>query len=211
MSTETTNKTARKGINVRMMTVTAMMSAVAFVLMMFDMSTPVMPTFIKLDFSELPALIASFSMGPLSGVMVCLIKNLLHLLMTTTGGIGELSNFVLGACFVLPAGLIYKKWKNKRAAIIGALVGAALMAIVSVFSNYFVMYPFYYSLMPKEAVLAAYQALPEKISFLPQVDSILEALLKYNMPFTFVKGLFSVVITLFIYKPLSPIIKGVHR
>ena len=69
---------------------------------------PLMPSFIKLDLSELPALIAAFSMGPLSGAAVCLVKNLVNVMFTTTGGVGELSNFLLGCFFVVPAGLIYK-------------------------------------------------------------------------------------------------------
>ena len=95
-----------KGISsIRYMTVTAMLSAVAFILMFLDFSVPFMPPFIKMDLSELPALIGSFAMGPLCGVLICLIKNVLHLFITTTGGVGELSNFLLGAAFVLPAGL----------------------------------------------------------------------------------------------------------
>lgn len=194
-------------INVRKMTMTAMLSAVAFILMFLDFSVPFVPGFIKMDLSELPALIGAFSMGPISGVLICLIKNLLHLFMTSTGGVGELSNFILGVCFVLPAGLVYKRRKGKKAAAIGALAGAVLMAVVSIFSNYYITYPFYFNVMelPEETVLGMYQAIFQG------VDSILECLIVFNMPFTFVKGLFSVVITLLIYKPLSPIIKGVHQ
>lgn len=199
--------TARKtGVNVRKMTMTAMLSAIAFVLMFLDFSVPFMPSFIKMDLSELPALIGSFALGPVSGVVICLIKNLLHLFVGNTGGVGELSNFILGACFVLPAGLIYKKWKGKKAAALGALLGAFLMAAVSIVSNYFIVYPVYYALfIPEEAVLGMYQAIYHG------VDSILECLVLFNMPFTFMKGLFSVVITLLIYKPLSPIIKGAQE
>ncbi len=200
----TTKATVKKGVNVRKMTMTAMLSAVAFILMFLDFSVPIMPAFIKMDLSELPALIGAFSMGPVSGVLICLVKNLLHLFMTSTGGVGELSNFILGACFVLPAGLVYKKWKGKKAAVIGALAGAIIMGLVSIPSNYYITYPVYYAFMPKEAILAAYQAIYSG------VDSIMECLIIFNAPFTFVKGLFSVVITLFIYKPLSPIIKGHH-
>lgn len=202
MSTTKSTAATKKKVNVRKMTMTAMLSAVAFILMFLDFSVPFMPSFIKMDLSELPALIGAFSMGPVSGVVICLIKNLLHLLITTTGGVGELSNFILGACFVLPAGLIYRKWKGKKAAAIGALIGAVTMALVSIVSNYFIVYPVYYAFMPKETILAAYQAI------FSGVDSILECLVLFNAPFTFVKGLFSVVITLLIYKPLSPIIKG---
>ena len=98
---------------VRYIAMTGILSAIATVLMMLSFSVPFMPSFIKLDFSELPALIASFSMGPMSGVMVCLIKNLINLTMTTTGGVGELSNFLLGVFFVWPAGVLYHMHQKK--------------------------------------------------------------------------------------------------
>ena len=118
MSTQTaTANKAEKRVNVRYLTVTAMLSAVAYILMFLDFSVPFMPAFIKMDLSELPALIGSFAMGPLCGVVVCLIKNVLHLFITTTGGVGELSNFILGVAFVLPAGLIYKHKKDRKSVV----------------------------------------------------------------------------------------------
>jgi len=202
-ATKVSNKaTKRTGSNVRKMTMTAMLSAIGFILMFLDFSVPFMPTFIKMDLSDLPALIGAFAMGPVSGVMVCLVKNILHLFITSTSGVGELSNFILGACFVLPAGLVYKKFNGRKGAIFGALAGAVLMAGVSIVSNYFIVYPFYYNIMPKEVILGAYQAI------FPGVNSILESLLIFNTPFTFIKALFSVVITFLIYKHISPVIKG---
>lgn len=201
----TVTKTTEKRVDVWKLTMTAMLSAIAFVLMFLDFSVPIMPSFIKMDLSDLPELIGAFAMGPVSGVVICLIKNLLHLLMSTTGGVGELSNFLLGTCFVLPAGLIYRKWKGKKSAIIGALLGAVLMGVVSIFSNYFIVYPFYYNFMAEDAILAAYQAI------LPGVDSILQCLIVFNAPFTLVKGLFSVVVTVLIYKRISPFLKGRNR
>lgn len=195
----------KKSVNVRYMTMTAMLSAIAFVLMMLEFSVPVMPSFIKLDFSELPALIGSFSMGPLSGVAICLIKNLLHLPMSSTGGVGELSNFILGALFVVPAGLMYKKKKGRKSALIGSFMGAVIMALVSVVSNYFIVYPVYTAIMPIEAIISAYQAI------FPKADTLLKCLVYFNMPFTFVKGLFNVLITFLIYKHISPIIKGTQQ
>ncbi len=193
-----------KRVNVRNMTVTAMLSAIAFVLMFLDTAVPLMPNFIKLDLSELPALIASFALGPVYGVVVCLIKNLLHLFMTQTGGVGELSNFILGVAFVLPAGLIYYRKKTKKSAILGAFVGALLMAAVSFPSNLYIVYPIYYNFMPKEGIIAAYQALAPFAT----LDTIPKCLLMFNVPFTFVKGLISAVITIFVYQPLRPLLKG---
>ena len=193
---------SQKVINTRKITTTALLGAVATVLMFLSFNVPLMPSFLKMDFSELPALIAAFALGPVSGVVVCLIKNLINLMFTTTGGVGEICNFMLGTMFVLPAGLIYKKYKSHKGAICGALIGAVCMALSSVITNYFITYPTYSLFMPMDAILAMYKAI------LPSVDSLIKALLIFNMPFTFVKGMLSVLITLLIYKPLSPIIKG---
>lgn len=194
----------QKPVNIRYLTVTAMLSAVAFILMFLDFSVPFVPAFIKMDISELPALIGAFSMGPVCGAAVCLIKNLLHLLITTTGGVGEFSNFLLGVVFVLPAGWIYKKKKTRKRAFFGSLAGAALMSVVSVFSNYFIVYPFYTMIMPIDKIIGMYQAI------IPTVNGLLECLIVFNMPFTFFKGMLSVGITFFIYKRISPILKGKH-
>ena len=120
----------------RKITVIGMLSAIAFILMYFDFSVPFMPSFIKMDISELPALIGSFALGPVSGVVICLIKNLLHLFKTTTGGVGELSNFILGAMFVFPAGLLYQKLNTKKGAFIGSLIGAVVMAVASIVTQF---------------------------------------------------------------------------
>ncbi len=201
-----TKKTTVKRVNTRYLTVTAMLSAIAYILMFLDFSVPMfMPSFIKMDLSELPALIGSFAFGPMCGVIICLIKNVLHLLITSTGGVGELSNFLLGAAFVLPAGLIYKYKRNRKSALAGSILGAVFMGAFSVVSNYFLVYPVYYNFMSKDAILAAYQAI------LPNVDSIFDCLVCFNMPFTTIKGLCSVVITFVIYKHISPILKGTRN
>lgn len=192
--------------SVRYLAVTAMLSAVSFILMFLDFPIPfLIPSFIQMDVSELPALVGAFAFGPVCGVLVCLVKNLLHLFITTTGGVGELSNFFLGASFVLVAGLFYKRQKTRKNALLGSMAGAAVMAVCSVVVNYFLTYPVYYHFMPEEMVLAMYQAIA------PSVKNILQCLILFNMPFTFVKGLFSVGITMFIYKHISPILKGAGR
>lgn len=189
-------------MKIRKITVTAVLGALSTVLMFLSFPVPLMPGFIKLDLSELPALIASFSLGPLSGAAVCLIKNLVNLLNTTTGGIGELSNFILGVFFVVPAGLIYKNNKSKSGALKGAVAGAISMAVLSVFSNYFVVYPIYEKFMPLETILNLYRAIN------PNIKNLWQALLIFNMPFTFIKGMISVVITFLTYKRISPLLKG---
>ena len=205
MSIQKTNISQR----IRFITITGILGAVSTVLMMLSFSVPFMPSFIKFDFSELPALIAAFSMGPVSGVAVCLIKNLINLTMTTTGGVGELSNFILGACFVLPAGIIYKYRKNRKTALLSALLGAFIMGIISLPNNYFLTYPIYSKFMPIEAIVGMYQKIfPGVANVFPGMNPLLSCLLIFNVPYTFFKGLVITLITFLIYKHISPIIKG---
>lgn len=209
MNTEQRTTMAGKSgsrVNARYLTMTAMLSAIAFILMFLEFSVPFIPSFVKLDLSELPALIGTFALGPVSGVLICLIKNILHLLITTTGGVGELSNFVLGAAFVLPAGLIYRNRKNRRSALIGSLAGAVVMAVISVFTNYYVVYPIYEAFMDREAIIAAYDAIASAVG--GHMDNLMQCLLVFNMPFNFFKSMLSVGITFLIYKHISPFIKG---
>lgn len=193
--------------HIRELTVTAMLSAVGFVLMMVDFSLPMfIPFFVKMDISELPALLASFSLGPVYGVAVCLVKNILAAIFHgSTGGIGEVCNFLLGAFFTAIAGLIYKHHKSRKMAAIGALVGAVVMALVSVPVNYYITYPVYAQMFGgMDLILGAYQELN------PKADNLMFCLVMFNMPFTFVKGLLDSVLCFLIYKPLSPILHGRH-
>ncbi|HCB95196.1 MAG TPA: ECF transporter S component, partial [Ruminococcus sp.] len=190
----------------RKMVLTAMMSAVAIVIYYLDFPVPFMPGFIKLDLSNVISLVAGFSMGPVAGVTVCLIKNLVHLVIKgfgTTMGIGDIFDFVTSAVFALTAGLIYLKNKTRKGAVISCLIGVVVFTLISLPLNYFIVYPIYFKAYGGEqAILGAYKAIR------PETDSIFEALCIFNLPFTFVKGVLCALVTMVIYKPLSPIIKG---
>ena len=189
------------------LTVAAMLSAVAFILMFIEFPIPMLiPAFIKMDVSDLPALLGAFALGPVYGVIISFMKNLLHIVIkgTSTACVGELSNFILGAIFSAVAGYLYKHHKSRKTAIIGAVAGAVAMGVLSVPSNYFVVYPAYVQFyhMPLEAILGMYQAI------LPSADSLIKCLILFNLPFTLVKGLLDAVLCMLIYKPLSPILHG---
>ena len=194
-------QTARP-MEIRKLVMTALLSALGIVLMRLGFHIPVMPSFITLDFSELPALIAAFSMGPVWGAAVCLVKNLVNLMFSQTGGVGELSNFLLGVLFVVPAGIFYQRSKNRKGALLGSLLGGVFMAVGSIFTNYYVVYPVYTAFMPMEAIISAYQVIN------PRVENLWDCLIWFNCPFTFFKALCSIVITFLIYKRISPVIKG---
>ena len=196
---------------------TAMLGAVATILMILEFPIPfLVPPFVKMDFSELPALLAAFSMGPISGIAVCFIKNLIHALVSSSGYIGELCNFMLGCCFVVPAGLIYHIRKSRTNALIGALVGALCMALISIPVNYFITYPFYMIKfgLSQEIILYMYQdvvnltgsIIPFVKGMLAWTDNLFTCLIVFNAPFTLLKGLLTAALTFLVYKPLSPLL-----
>ena len=187
--------------NTRYVASVGILSAIAFVLMMIEIPVPMlMPAFIKFDFSDLPALIGAFAFGPAAGALIELIKNLLHSMASQSFGVGEISNFILGAVMTAVAGAVYKRKKTKQRALLGAVAGAIAMGLISVPSNYFIVYPVYYNFMPEETILAAYQAL------IPSMKSILQCLLCFNLPFTIVKGLLDVLVSFIVYPYVSPML-----
>ena len=195
----------KSNVNIRALCVTGIMSALGALLMLVEFPLPMLiPAFIKMDFSELPALITTYAFGPIYGVGVCFLKNVLHLISGSTMGIGELSNFVLGSVLVLIAGLFYKKKKTKKSAVLGAAVGSLVTAVVCVFTNYFIVYPLYCKVLglTMEAIIGMYREL------LPSVGSLFTALLIFNLPFTFAKGMIDTLLCALIYKPVSPLLHG---
>lgn len=195
----------KKIFSVRKMTVTAVMAAVSFILMMLEFSTPFTPAFLKFDFSDLPALITAFALGPVWGAAVELIKNLLHMPFSHTSCVGELANFIVGTAMVLPAGLIYRKSKTRGGALAACLFGAVVASVVSFPVNYFITYPFYSGFMPMETIIGLYSAI------IPAANTLVRALLIVNVPFTFAKCLCCTGITFAVYKRLSPVLKGTSK
>ena len=197
-----TAKSKQKALTTKL-AVTAMLTAFAVALQYIEFSIPIVPSFLKLDFSDLPELIGAFVLGPWWAVAVCLLKNLIHIPFGTSGGVGELSNFLLGAAFVITAGLIYQHKKTKKTALIACIAGAVAMAAVSFPTNYFIVYPAYShmwfggSMVP---IIGMYKVL------LPASDTLVKSLLIFNVPFTLVKGLISAAVAMFVYKPLSNLI-----
>ena len=188
--------------------VAAMLTAIAFILQFIEFSIPLMPAFVKLDISDLPALLGTFSLGPVYGVAIQLVKNLIHLPFGSSAGVGELSNFLLGAVFVLAAGLFYKRHKSRKTALLGSIVGAVAMALICLPINYFLIYPAYAAVYgwPMDAIIGAYQEIMGGIAAVPTQNALFNCLLVFNVPFTLFKGALDVLICFLIYKPLSPLL-----
>ncbi len=180
----------------------SILGAIAFIIMLVDFPLWFAPEFYKLDFSDIPALIGAFSLGPVAGILIELIKNILNVALTgsITGGIGEAANFLIGALFVGTAGLIYKRKKTRKSAIIGMAVGTILMAILGSLSNYFVLLPLYSKLMPIETILNLASSLNSVV-----VD--MKTLVIFTVfPFNLLKGFVVSLLTLPLYKRLSSVL-----
>lgn len=188
--------------------VTAMLAALAGVLMFFEFPLGfIAPPFYEFNFSEIPVLIGTFSMGPVAGVVIEFIKILVALLIkgTTTGCVGELANFLIGCAFVIPAGLIYKHKKSRVGAIVGMLIGTLAMAVVGVLLNAFVLVPMYSAFMPITEIIKMGQAI------FPAIDSTFTFCVYCVGPFNLIKGIVVSIVVFIIYKPLSHLISNLDN
>lgn len=196
----------RSSTKVRYMTQVGMLAAVATVLMLFEFPLPFVPEFYKLDISEIPVLLGTFAMGPLAGVMTECIKILLNFVFngTTTGGVGELANFLIGCSLCVPAGLIYQKMHTKRGALAGLVVGTVFMTLIGCVLNAFVLLPTYAAAfgMPLDTIVQMGHALN------PAINGVATFVILAVAPFNLIKGILVSVILLLIYKKVSPIL---HR
>lgn len=186
----------------------AVFSALAAVLMLFEFPLPFLaPTFYEIDLSEIPVLIGSFIMGPVAGVIMEAMKILLKLLIkgTSTAYVGDLANFCIGCCFIIPASIIYKYKKSKKGAFVGMAVGTLAMATVGVLLNYYIMIPFYVNAfgMPLDKIIEAGAAIN------PSVSNKLTFVLICVAPFNILKGIVDGLITALIYKRISVLIKSI--
>lgn len=187
---------------VRILTMTAVLSAISFILAFFEFPVPLSPSFARMDLSDLPALIGAFTYGPQTGILIEFVKNVLQLPTTSTGGIGELANFLIGASFVAVAGLIYKSHKAKKTAMIACLIASVIMGIVAAAVNYFILLPLFETFMPLEQLIASFG------EFMPFIKTKLDVVLYNAFPFNLLKGIGISIFAMLFYTRFSPFLKG---
>lgn len=195
---------AKQKFNTKVMTKVGVLSALATVLMLLDFPLWFAPNFYKLDFSEVPVLLGTFALGPSAGIAIEFIKILINFVLngTTTGGIGELSNFIVGCSFILPAGYIYKYKKSFGTAIIGLLVGTVSLTVIGSLMNYYLLLPIY-----SKVYGAPIQTFIDMGNVLnPAITNLKSFVLYAVAPFNLFKGIAVSSITLLIYKKISPIL-----
>lgn len=190
---------------VRWVAKTGILAAVAIALMFLELNLPFMPTFLKFDFSEIAVLIAAFSLGPLTAILIELIKNVAHLPFSSSLFVGELANFIVGSFFVGTAGLIYRHHKTRKSAVLGMAAGTVVMTSVASLVNYFFLIPFYITVVgfPIEAIVGASQGVGNTM-----VTDLPSLIVWVFVPFNLFKGIVISLIVGLIYKRVSPLL---HR
>ena len=178
------------------------LAAMSFILMFFQFPIPVAPPFMKVDLADVPALIGGFSMGPVYGILIQLIKNILNLSKTSTYGVGEVSNFVVGGLFVFVSSSIYKRKKTKKNATIAMVCGVLVMSLAATLSNAFVIFPLYGKAMGVD--MTAFVAMAQKTNVL--VKSYFTMMIFAIVPFNLIKGFIEVLVTKLLYKHVSGIL-----
>ncbi len=188
---------ALKRFSIQILTRVAILAALASILFLIEI--PIV-AFYKLDLSNIPVLLGAFSMGTVPGLIILLLKSLIGLFHSSSAGVGELADFIMGAALVIPAALIYHHHKTRKTALIGMAVGTLTMVAVSVLANKYIMLPFYMGAyhMDMEGIL--------NFAKVDGVDSEWKLLLLITAPFNLLKGVVLSIITGLIYKPLSPIL-----
>lgn len=206
MSTQSnvvTGNTSKVGV--RNLVKIGMLSAVAVILMVFEIPLPFAPAFYKIDFSEVPVLIGCFALGPAAGAAIELVKILLHMIIsgTQTAGVGDLANFLIGCAFVVPAGMIYRKRHTRNGALAGMAAGTLIMTAAGCLLNAYVLLPAYAKAfsMPIEALVEMGTAVNS------QITSVMGLVLLAVVPFNLLKGILVSVVVLLLYKKISPVFR----
>ena len=186
--------------------VTGVMTALAEVLMMLEIPLPLMPAFLKYDLSDIPALFTGFVCGPIAGVIVELLKNLIHMPLTNTQYIGEVANFISGSIFVLAGTLVYRRIRGKKGVALSLAVGTVALTIATSFVNYFFCLPLYEKVMgfPLPAIID----MCNKANTVVTIDSKLDVILMTFVPFNIFKGITISVMAFLLYLPIQVLFEG---
>ena len=202
------NNDTERILSTRKVAVIGMFSAISAILMILEIPVIFAPGFYKFDFSELPALIGAFAFGPVAGVMIEFVKIIIKLLFkgTSTAFVGELANFLVGCSLILPASVIYLFKKNKKTAIVACIAGTLIMTVVGTLFNAVYLLPKFAQMfgMPMEAIIEMGTAVNSHIT------SVTSLVMLAVAPLNLLKGASVSLITILIYKKLSPILKGSH-
>lgn len=194
-----------KRLTTQMLVRVGILSALSFILSQFKFPLPLIPPWLTINVGLLPALLGGFALGPLGGCAIAVITQLLHLLQSHTGGVGELADVLMGISFVFPASLLYARSRTLRTAIVGMAIGIACMCVVGALSNVYILIPLFTQETPFEGLIAG--AASKNAMITDMTTYVVYAVLPFNL----IKGLLISAIALLSYKRLSPLLSPARR
>ena len=181
----------------------AMLGVLAFVIEFVEFSLPFFPSFLKVDLSELISLIGAFALGPVAGMLIELVKNALHLTVSSTSGVGDLANFLVGSAFVMTAGAIYAAHRTKKGAVVSLVFAILARTVAGALVNYFITIPLYAVVLgwSTEMIVGMAQGV------IPAIQNKLTLIIFAFVPFNLFKGAVLSIVTLPLYKKVSPLLR----
>ncbi|MCI1944793.1 ECF transporter S component [Clostridium luticellarii] len=193
-----------KGNKLNRLVKVSLLGVIGFLLMFIEVAVPIFPSFLKIDISDLPALVGTFALGPGSGIAIEFLKNILHGIFNgKTAFIGEVANFAVGSVLVFTAGYIYSKKKTKKSAMVSLGAGTITMSIAAALLNYFILLPLYEKVL--NFPISQVVAMAGKIN--GSITDLNTLVLFAIVPFNLLKGIVLTALTLVLYKSVSPILK----
>jgi riboflavin transporter len=175
----------------RKMILIAILGSISTILMQFNFPLPALPGFLKIDFSEIPAVLAIMTMGPVAGIGVELLKNVMHWFFSgspTGVPVGEIANFATGVLFILPIYFIFNKFRTTKGLMTGLIAGTVSMAVGMTALNYFVFLPMYTYFL----------------NFPPYTgDALFTVVVLGILPFNLIKGVMLLIISLLLYNSMK--------
>lgn len=196
-----TQKT-RKNMSARVVAQIGILAAISYLLRFIEVPLPIFPPFLKIDLSDVVAVFGGLSMGPVPGFIIVVVKNVLQAMSgSTTGGVGEIANILIAGPYVLMISIFYKRVKNYKSVLIGAVLGTIAMAIVGAVVDYFIVFPLYAKLMiPMDVIIGMGTVLN------PRVTDLFSFMIWLVVPFNIVKGAIMTVVILPLYKKMERIL-----
>lgn len=191
----------QKLISARTIAKVGILSAIAYVLMFISVPLPIFPSFLKIDLSDIPAILGGMSLGPMAGLSIVIVKNFLQgITASATGGIGEFANIIIGGSYVITVCLFYRNWKNYKGVICGSLLGIVLMTITGCIMNYYVMLPLYSNFMPMDQIIQMGSIIN------PRINDLYSFVIWVIGPFNVVKGGIMTISILPLFKKMEKLI-----
>ncbi|VBB05019.1 ecf transporter substrate-specific component [Lucifera butyrica] len=181
----------------------SILAAIAALLMFFEVPVPLMPVFLKLDISDLPAVVGAFLLSPWAGVAIELIKNLIHAFNSQTMMIGEVANFLVGAAFVLPAAYVYRHRLCRSGAVLGLVAGTVSMMLAAAVLDYYALIPLYQTVLhfPPDRMVALGTAAN------PRIVDLKSFIVMAIVPFNILKGVVLSLFVLMLYNKVLPALR----